>query len=183
MGALLTIESLYDRAWEIHGDDYRQAEADRDSFQSETRNRLGPKVAAEIQHHVDVALGQLQSDDQPDLDPAAERRFHELLALERAVLEIESQVEAGCVFYDPYVGGLFPMSWWQNVVSLLPENPGYMPVENVVKFLELVTDADQRVPSREEGDGTAKDIRKRRRELIEFLKRAVKLEEVVWCDL
>jgi hypothetical protein len=103
--------------------------------------------------------------------------------LERAVVEIETRIESGCVFYDPYVGGLFPMWWWERIVPLLPENPGYMPVENVSKFLEMVKDADQRLPSGNEGDGMAKDFRRRREELIRFLERAIGLQEAIWCDL
>jgi hypothetical protein len=183
MGAEIRIESLYDQAWASHGDDYRQAVADRDHFRSETRDRLGPEVAAEVQRHVDVALGRLMAADLPDLDPAAERRVHELLALERAVVEIEARIESKAVFFDAYVGGLFPMSWWQDVVPLLPENPGVMPVGNVSKFLKMVKDADQRLPSGDEGEGMAERFRERRRELIEFLEKAVELGEPVWCDL
>jgi hypothetical protein len=183
MGAYLRIESELDRAWEVHGDEYRQAVADRDHFASETRDRLGPDVAAQVQFHVDATMGRLLGDDLADLDPAAERRCHELRALEMAVVEIEARIESAAVFYDSYVGGLFPMSWWRNVVPLLPETPGLMPVENVKKFLELVRGADQRLPSGDGGEETAEDFRERRRELVEFLERAVKLGEVIWCDL
>jgi hypothetical protein len=183
MGAELSIESLYDRAWERHGDDYRQAVADRDNFRSESSGRLGPDLASAVQLHVDAALGRLLADDLPALDPAAERAYHQLRALERAVMEIEGQIEVGNTFFDPYIGGLFPMSWWERVLPLLPENPGYMPVKNVVEFLEMVKNADQRLPSGEDNEEMADDFRKRRQELIEFLERAVELGEAVWCDL
>lgn len=187
MGAELRIESLYGRGWNLHGDEHRQAIADRDHFQTEMRNRLGPEVAAEIQHHVDAALGRLLADILPDLDPAAERAFHQLRALEMAMVEIEGQIESKCVFFDPYsANGLLPalgLSWWADVLPLLPENPGYMPVENVLKFLGMVKNADQRLLSGEAGEETAKDFRKRREELIEFLEKAVELREAVWCDL
>ena len=95
---------------EIHGDDYRQAVAARDHFATETRNRLGRETTAEIQHHVDVALGRVLAADLQDLDPAADRAFHQLLALERAVLEIEGRIESKAVFFDPYnASGLFPV--------------------------------------------------------------------------
>lgn len=184
MGAHLTIESELDRAWRRHGEAHRQAVADRDHFATETQDRFGPVVAAAVQRHVDVALGCLLADDLLDLDPAAERRFHELLALERAVLEIEAKIESGSVFFDPYnEHGLFPMSWWRNIMSLLSENPGYMRVKNVEKFVGMVKSADQRLPSGDAGDGTAEHFWKRRQELIEFLGKAVELDEAVWCDL
>jgi hypothetical protein len=187
MGAELRIESELDRSWANHGEAHRQAVADRESFQSETRHRFGPEVAAKVQRHVDEALGRLLADDFPDLDPAAERRFHELLALERAVLEIESRIEAGNTFFDPYnEHGLLPtlgLSWWGDVLPLLPENPGFMARNSVVKFLAMVTEADQRLPSGDESEATVKDFRERRRELIRFLEKAIGLRESVWCDL
>ena len=187
MGAELRIESEYDRAWEIHGDEYHHAVADRDNFQSETPDRLWPEVAAAVQRHVDVALGRLLADALPDLDPAAERAFQQLLALERAVVEIEGRVEARAVYFDPYnENGLLPalgLSWWNDVVPLLPENPGYMGPEIVRSFLGMVTVADQRLPRGEEGDETAEEFRKRRQELVEFLERAIKLKEAIWCNL
>jgi len=183
VGAHLTIESELSRSWEIHGEAHRQAVADRDRLRSETQDRLGPEVAAEVQCRVDIALGRLLADDLPDLDATAERRFHELLALERAVMEIETRIEDGSTFFDPYIGGLFPMSWWRNIMSLLSENPGYMRVKNVEKFVGMVKSADQRLPSGDAGDGTAEHFWKRRQELIEFLGKAVELDEAVWCDL
>lgn len=183
MGAELRIESLYDKAWEIHGDMYRQAAADRDHFATEIGNRLGPDMAAEIQRRVDAALGRLLADDLLDLDPAAERAFHQLRALEQAVLEIEAKIESKSTFFDPYINGLFPISFWAGVLPLLPDNPGFMPVENVLKFLSKVKGADQRMLSGEADVLMAEDFRERRQELIGFLKRAVELGEAVWCDL
>lgn len=187
MGAELRIESELDQAWKIHGEAHRQAVADRNHLQSDIRDRFGAEVAAEVQRHVDVALGRLLADILPDLDPAAERAFHQLRALEMAMVEIEGQIESKCVFFDPYsANGLLPalgLSWWADVLPLLPENPGYMPVENVLKFLGMVKNADQRLLSGEAGEETAKDFRKRREELIEFLEKAVELREAVWCDL
>jgi hypothetical protein len=81
------------------------------------------------------------------------------------------------------------LSWRQDVLPLVDgqENPGYMPPENVVRFLRLVQDADQQLPSEEEIEGSTDEIadhfRKRRRELTEFLERAVKLREALYCDL
>jgi hypothetical protein len=180
MGAEFRIESLHDAGWEAHGTNYNQAVAARDHFATEIQNRLGPELAADVQHHVDVALGRLRGDELPDLPIAAERAFHQLLALERAVLQIEARIEAGCVFFDPYIDGLFLMSFWGNVISLLAgqESPGFMRRENIVKFLAMVVGADQRLPK-----GSSDHNRRKRQELIEFLERAIALEEPIWCDL
>ena len=58
-----------------------------------------------------------------------------------------------------------------------------MPVKNVMKFLAKGVAADQRLPPGEGGEETADHFRRRRRELIEFLKRAIGLQESIWCDL
>lgn len=187
MGAELRIEPDLDRAWKAHGDEYNQAVAARDHFQSETRDRLGPEVAAAVQHHVDAALGRLLSDDFPALDPAAKRACQQLLALERAVQEIEGRIESKAIYFDPYTDhGVLPtlgLSWWDDVVPLLPENPGVMAIGNVENFLAMIVDADQRLPHGDESEATAKDFRERRRKLVEFLERAIGLGEPVWCDL
>jgi hypothetical protein len=62
-----------------------------------------------------------------------------------------------------------------------------MTIENVEKFLGMVNNAEQRFPSREEIEGSTDEIadyyRKRRRELVEFLEKAIRLGEPVYCDL
>jgi hypothetical protein len=189
MGAELRIESEYDLAWKIHGDDHRHAVAARDHFRTQIELRLGPEVASQIQWHVDAAMRRFLADDVPDLDLAAERTFYQLLALERAVIEIEGRIEAGNSFFDPYhVNGLLPtlgLSWWEDVAPLLDghENPGYLRPESVVTFLVMVRDADQRLPFGEGNEGKADHFPRDRRELIEFLERAVRLREAVWCNL
>ena len=79
------------------------------------------------------------------------------------------------------------LSWSENVLPLLDgqKSLGYMPIENVKKFLAMVRRATQRVPSEEGIDGPANDdyFRKWRRDLIEFLERAVKFGEPIWCRL
>lgn len=188
MGADLRIESLYDLAWAIHGPEYNQAVAVRDNFATEIRNRLGPEIASEIQRHIGVALRRLQADDVPNPIIMKMRSFYELLALQMAVEEIERRIEAESTFFAPYINGVLPtlgLSWWRDVLPLLNgrENPGYLRLENVVKFLKMVTDADQRLPSGKDNEEMTDHFRQRRRELIEFLERAVELGEAVWCDL
>jgi hypothetical protein len=179
MGAELRIESLHAAAWKLHGTEYDQAVAARNRFATEIQNRLGHATAATIQHRVDVALGRLLADDLPDLDVAAERAFYQLLALERVVLQVEARIEAGCVFFDSYIDGSFPMSFWEDVLPLLDgqQNPGFMSPKKIGTFLAMVKDAERRLPY-----GTADHHRERRWELIRFLERAVELGEAVWCD-
>lgn len=187
VGAELTIESELDRAWKLHGDDHRRAVAARDHFRSQTANRLGPELASETEGHVDVALKRFLADDVPNPRMMKVRESYELLALEMAVEEIERRIEAISVFFDPYnANGLLPtlgMSWWDDVAPMLHENPGFLCPENVVKFLAMVKNAEQRLPSGEGNEGNADHFRRDRRELIEFLEKAVKLREAIWCDL
>ena len=117
------------------------------------------------------------------------REFYQLLGLEMAVQEIERRIEAGSVFFDPYINGVLStlgLSWWQDVLPLVNghKSPAYMSVGDVKKFLAMVRDADQQLPSGEgSGEELADRFRKRRDELIHFLERAVKLGEPVYCDL
>lgn len=126
------------------------------------------------------------ADDVPNPRIMRMRNSYDLLGMEMAVQEIERQIESKAVFFDPYINGLFPMSLRERVLPLLDggTSPGYMRPENVVRFLGMVHGADQRLPSGEETNGEMADhFRRRRQELMEFLERAVKLGEPVWCDL
>jgi hypothetical protein len=58
-----------------------------------------------------------------------------------------------------------------------------LPPENVVKFLEMVRDAGQRLPPGEKTETAVEHFRRRRQELIQFLEGAVELGEPIWCDL
>lgn len=185
MGAELRIESIYDAAWATFGFQYDEAVHARDHFRSQIRHRFSQEVASEIQRHVAVALGRIRALDLPKPRIMRMQEFYELLALEMALQEIERRIEAGNTFFDSYVGGLFPMWWWERVLPLIDggENPGYLRPESVVKFLEMVRSVDQRLPSGDQSEEMAEDFRQRRRELVQFLGRAVALREAVWCDL
>ena len=110
------------------------------------------------------------------------------MGLEKALQEIERRINCNGVFHDP--GSLLPtlgLSWQQDVLRLLDGqvSPGYMPPKNVKKFLAMVNNAEQRVPAEGgiEAEEMAAYFRKWRQELIEFLERAVKVGEAMWCRL
>ena len=188
--AQLKIETLFSAAWKVFGFQHAQFVADRDDFRAQIERRLGQDVASQIQLHVDVSLGRRLniSSDVPNPKIMLMREYYELLGFEKAIQEIERRIESNAVFYDP--GTLLPtlgLSWSENVLPLLDgqKSPGYMPIENVRKFLAMVRGATQRVPSEEGIDGPANDdyFRKWRRDLIEFLERAVRFGEPIWCRL
>ena len=183
----LRIESLYESAWKVFGFQHDQVVADRDDFQAGIERRLGQDVAAQIQLHVDSAIGRSQMDT---VNPTimAMRETYELLALEQTIDEVRQRIDANAVFVDP--GSFLPifgLSWSEDVLPLLDgqKSPSFMPIENVKKFLAMVRGATQRVPSEEGIDGPANDdyFRKWRRDLIEFLERAVTFGEPIWCRL
>ena len=109
-------------------------------------------------------------------------------ASKRPSREIERRIDSNGVFHDP--GSLLPtlgLSWQQDVLPLLngQKNPGYMPPKSVKKFLAMVNNAEQRVPAEDgiEAKEMVAYFRKWRRQLIEFLERAVKVGEAMWCRL
>ena len=186
------IESLYDSAWKVFGFQYDQFVADRDAFRAGIERRLGHDVAAQIQLHVDVSLGRRlnTSSDVPNPKIMIIREYYELLALEEALKEIERRISANAVFHDPDHDLLPTLGLsWQDVLPLLDgrKSPGCMSPENVKKFLRMVRTAEQRVPAGAEIQGSDEEIAdyfcKWRRQLTEFLERAVKLRETVWCRL
>ena len=158
----LLIKKLHDATWRIFGLQHTEAIADRDNYRAKLKLRLGREIASQIQDHVDAALGRIQADVDPDI--MTMRQFYELLALEKTVQEVKDQIDATAVFLD--TDGL--LSWSEDVAPLLDDH-GQMPTENVVKFLSMVKAAE------DETEG--------RRRLIEFLERAVKLDEPIKCDL
>ena len=179
--AELRIQSLYQAAWTVFGFQHDEAVADRDSLLAEIEESLGQETALAIRQHVDVALGRIQADDVPNPAVMAMSEFFDLLAAEMAVQEIADRISANAVFVDsdddllPSLG----LSWRQDILPLLDgqKSPGYMPVQNVGTFLVMVQDADG---SAEE---ISEDACKRRRELIAFLEKAMKLGEPIWCEL
>lgn len=187
--ATLKIKSLYESCWKLFGFQHEQLVAERDEFRAGIERHFGPEMASDIQRHVDISLGRLLAcPDLPNPEIMILREFYELLALEEALEEIKRRIEANAILYDP--GSLLPtlgMSWRQDVLPLIDgqTSPGYMPVKNVETFLAMVKNAEQRIPSEEGVEGSANDdyFRKWRRELIDFLVRAVKVGEPVWCDL
>ncbi len=188
--AKLRIKKLHEGVWKIFGFQFNQAVAARDDYQTRMKQRLGQETASEIQRYVDVAIGRYQADDLPNSRIMTMREFYELLALELAVQEIASRIEANALFVDS--NGLLPtlgLSWREDILPLIngQQSPGYMTIENVEKFLGMVNNAEQRFPSREEIEGSTDEIadyyRKRRRELVKFLEKAIRLGEPVYCDL
>jgi hypothetical protein len=92
-----------------------------------------------------------------------------------AVQEIADRISANAVFIDSD-DGLLP--WKDNVLPLLDgRNPGKMAVENVKKVLRMVRMTDG------SADEFSDDVQGKRRELVGFLERAVKVQEPIWCEL
>jgi len=180
---ILRIKSLYDAAWTVFRFQHDLAVADRDDYQTRMKRRLGYETASEIQSHVDAALSRIQMDVvNPNI--TAKREFYELLALEKVLEEITSRIEANAVFYDPdhRLLSTLGLSWRRDVLRLLDgqESPGSMPVANVKTFLGMVRGAEQQVPV-ELSEEIADHFRRKRRELVGFLERAVKMGEPIWC--
>jgi hypothetical protein len=80
--------------WKIFGFQYNEAVADRDRLRTKIRRRLGSETISEIQFHVDIALGRLKAHGLPNPQIMAMREFYELLAMELAVQEIASRIQA-----------------------------------------------------------------------------------------
>ena len=186
----LRIEKLYESAWKSFGFQYDQIVAVRDRFRTRLQRCLDQEVAVEIRLHVDVSLGRRLNvfSDVPNPKIMIMREYYELLGLETALQEIERRIDSNGVFHDP--GSLLPtlgLSWQQDVLPLIDaqETPGYMPVQNVKQFLRTVSHAEQRVPAEDgiEAEEMAAFFRKWRQELVEFLERAVKVGEAMWCRL
>ena len=181
--AKLLIKKLQDATWRIFGFQHEATVSDRDDYLTRMKRRLGHETASDIQSHVDLALERIQADNVPNPRIMTMREFFELLALEKAIVEIEHRIEANAVFVDS--NGLLPtLGLSRDVLRLLDgqESPGSMSVENVEKFLGMVQDTTQRLPV-DLANETADHFRKRRQELIEFLERAVRMGESVWCLL
>ena len=87
-------------AWKLFGFEHDEAIRIRDDFRAKMRLRLGPETASEVERHVDVALGRVQSDLEPTPKVMVTREFFELLALEMAVDEVESRINATAARLD-----------------------------------------------------------------------------------
>ena len=201
MGARLTIKRLEEMARRWYGADIATARAERDRFKRKMRRWFGREGADRIERLVCVAIDPAASGPVPYLS-FAERAFNKLVTLELAVREIESRVEAISSFADPYSAeAVLPtlgLSWWADVRPLIqgPDHHGFMPAENVGRFLAIVKSATQQFPNKrkiEERGGTVdrgNDLehwhdrfRCQRRLLIDFLERAVRLGEPLLCEL
>jgi hypothetical protein len=104
--ANLCIKQLYDAAWKVFQFQHDLAVADRDCLKSEIEKRLGSEMVSEIQSHIEVALGRLQSDDVPNPLIMSKSEFFDLLAAEMEIQEIADRIEANAKFSDP--GSLLP---------------------------------------------------------------------------
>jgi hypothetical protein len=107
--------------------------------------------------------------------------FYELLAAEMALQEIADRISANALFVD-FDDGFLPslgFSWKDTVLPLLDgqQNPGKMAVENVEKFLGMVRMTEV------SADTISDDFRGKRRKLIGFLERAVKVGTPICCEL
>ena len=186
----LRIESLYKSAWKIFGFQHKQLVADRDRFRATLKRRLGHDLATLIQRHVDVSVGHLLVfPGVPNPEIMIMREFYELLAIEKSIEEIKQRIDYNAIFWDP-VYELLPtlgLDWRHDVLRLIDgqKSPGHMPHENVTKFLAMVRSATQRVASEggTEDDDIVEFYRKWRKELDQFLERAVKTGEPLYCDL
>jgi len=181
--AKLCIERLYHGAWRLFGSQFDQLVGDRYRYLARLQHRLGHQLASKIQTAVDISLGRILAiPDLRDPEILTMKEFYELWGKEKTIEEVERRIESNAVFYDSDHGLLLTlgMSWSQDVLRLLDgqTSPGYMP--HIRKFLTMVRSATQRI------DGSAEDVQffqRRRQELIEFLQRAVKVGEPLFCDL
>ena len=80
--------------WKLFGFQHDEAIRVRDEYRAKMRVRLGPEMASEVERHVDVALGRVQSDTRPTPKVMIMREFYHLLGLEMAVDEIERRINA-----------------------------------------------------------------------------------------
>jgi hypothetical protein len=182
--ATLQIDTLYHGGWTLFSFRHQQLTADRDRYLTRLQRRLGFEMAEKIVQHVDVSCGRLL--------PLAEFRdpeimtmpeFFELLALERSLLDIKRRIEENSVFHDwnHELLGTLCLSR-QDLRRLIDgqQSPGYIAVDNVRMLMAMVLGAKQRVV------GDADDVRfyrKRRKELIQFLQRALLVGEPLFCEV
>jgi hypothetical protein len=176
----LCIESLYRAVWTVFSFQHEEAVVEQDSLLTEIGESLGQETALEIQRHVGVALGQIQSDETPNPAIMAMPEFYGLLAAEMAVQEITDRISANAVFVDSDDGLLPSLGLsWRDVLPFLDgqKSPGQMSVENVKEFLGIVRN------TKASAEAISDDVWGRRQELVEFLGKAMKVGEPIWCEL
>ena len=202
MGAKLTIERLEEMAWRWYQADIATARIEREKFKQKMRRWFGREQADRIGKIVQAAIEPETTGPMPYLCRLADRAFVKLATLELAMREIMGRVEALSSFTDPYTAeAVLPtlgLSWWVDVQPLIqgPVRQGFMPAENVARFLEMVRNAPLQFPTRkqiEERGGVVERgndlsdwhgrFRGQRRRLIAFLERAARLGEGLWCSL
>ena len=134
--------------------------------------------------HVDVSCGRLlplAEFRDPDIMTMPE--YCELRAIERTLADITRQIDLNSVFYDSRHELLTTIGISRQDMQNLIDgqtSPGYIPCENVEKLLTMVVGAKQQVI----GDADdAKFYRHKRRELVQFLQRALLVGEPLFCDL
>jgi len=86
--------------WKLFGFQHDEAIRIRDDYRAKMRLRLGEEMASEVERHVDVALGRVQSDTRPTPKVMIMREFYHLLGLEMAVDEIERRINATAARLD-----------------------------------------------------------------------------------
>ncbi len=202
MAATLTIKLIQEMAERWYGKEIAAAHAERDRFKKAMRRFLGQDRADRIARYVQAAVDPSVESPLPYLDAIADKTFFDLLSLELALKEIEGRVDSLSTFFDPCTAdAVLPtlgLSWWVDVRPMIepPGHYGQMPVRNVIRFLKMVKQADQCFPTRrqiEERGGTVDrangmeswhdHFRRQRRQLIDFLDRAIRLKEPICCEL
>ena len=88
------VNRLGNAAWKIFGFQFDAAVAERDDLLATIERRLGQEVASQIQRHVNIAVGKIQADAQPNPAVMKLPEFYELLALELAIKEIADRIDA-----------------------------------------------------------------------------------------
>lgn len=201
MGAELIMTRLDDLTWNLFAPQVAGARAARERFKRQMRRRFGEEKTSRIAQHAQAAADS-EFSPTPSLNVESQAAFWELLVLELRVREIESRIDSAASFYDPYsVWAVLPtlgLSWWNDVLPMVepPTGQGYMPIRNIKRFLGMVKQANQHLPTRaemkEKGGMVDQDndmehwhghFRRQRRRLIDFLEKAVRIETPIFCDL
>ena len=182
--ATFRIDILYHGAWQLFAYQVQQLSADRDRFLARLKRRLGSEMTERIVQHVEVSCGRLLPlAEYRDADIMTMPEFFELLAMERTLADIQRAVERNAIFYDFHLELLTTLGISeQDVRSLIDgqTSPGYISMENVKKLTAIVKGAKQKVI----GDADdRKFYRQRRRELVQFLQRALLVDEPLFCEV
>ena len=158
MGAELIMTRLDDLTWNLFAPQVAGARAARERFKRQMRRRFGEEKTSRIAQHAQAAADS-EFSPTPSLNVESQAAFWELLVLELRVREIESRIDSAASFYDPYsVWAVLPtlgLSWWNDVLPMVepPTGQGYMPIRNIKRFLGMVKQANQHLPTRAEIEG------------------------------